>query len=237
MLRIAICDDEQFYREKIRALLRQYFEKHSFFYEISVFASGEEFLEQCENRVAYDIVFMDISMAELDGMQTARQIRSFHSDTDIVFVTAFLDYALEGYKVNAVRYILKNTLDGAVAECMDAILRKKKAVQVTFFLMEGEKKLYTDNILYVESRKHKSVFFYMETELVQYQIYDKLDAIEEKLSGCGFLRIHKSYLVNLKHIRKVSNYTVLFDTGEELPVPRPRYQGVKEAFVAYKGAL
>lgn len=237
MLRIAICDDEQFYREKIRTLLKQYFEKAGLSYEISVFVSGEDFLKQCENRVTYDIVFMDIGMDGLDGMQTAQQIRAFHSGTDIVFVTAFLDYALEGYKVNAVRYILKNTLDGAVTECMDAILRKKKTVQMTFSFMEGEKKLYTDNLLYVESRKHKSVFFYMETELVQYQIYDKLDAVEEKLSGCGFLRIHKSYLVNLKHIRKISNYTVLLDTGEELPVPRPRYQGVKETFVAYKGAL
>jgi len=237
LLRIAICDDEQFYREKIQILLRRYFEKCDLPYEISAFASGEDFLEQCENRAKYDIVFMDISMEELDGMQTAQQIRAFHSDTDIVFVTAFLDYALEGYKVNAIRYILKDTLDGAVAECMDAILRRRKTAQVTFSFMEGEKKLYTDNILYVESRKHKSVFFYMETGIVNYQIYDKLDAIEEKLSGCGFLRIHKSYLVNLKHIRKISNYTVMLGTGEELPVPRPRYQAVKEAFVEYKGTL
>ncbi|MDE5930903.1 MAG: LytTR family transcriptional regulator DNA-binding domain-containing protein, partial [Lachnospiraceae bacterium] len=141
------------------------------------------------------------------------------------------------YKVNAVRYILKDTLDGAVAECMDAILQKKKAVQVAFSFMEGEKKLYTDNILYVESRKHKSIFYYMEDEIVNYQIYDKLDKIEEKLSDFGFLRIHKSYLVNMRHIRKISNYTATLDTEEELPVPRLRYQAAKEAFVAYKGAL
>ena len=121
MLRIAICDDEQFYREKIQSLLKQYFKKRNLQYEVEAFVSGEDFLRQCENRVRYDIVFMDISMEKLDGMQTARQIRAFHSDTSIVFVTAFIDYALEGYKVNAVRYILKDTLDGAVAECMDAM--------------------------------------------------------------------------------------------------------------------
>ena len=237
MLRIAICDDEQFYREKIRMLLERYFEKSDLQYELAAFASGEDFLKARENRVKYDIVFMDISMEELDGMQTAQQIRAFHSDTEIVFVTAFLDYALEGYKVNAIRYILKDTLDGAVVESMDAILQKRKAAQVKFSFMEGERKLYTENILYVESRKHKSVFFYMETEIVTYQIYEKLDSIEEKLSGCGFLRIHKSYLVNLKHIRKISNYVAVLSTGEELPVPRLRYQAVKETFVEYKGAL
>lgn len=237
MLQIAICDDEQFYREKLRTLLKRYLQKRGLSYTVSDFASGEEFLEQCTNRVKYDIVFLDISMEKLDGVQTAQQIRAFHSDTSIVFVTAFIDYALEGYKVDAVRYILKDTLDHAVAECMDAILQKRKAARVTFSFMEGEKKLYTDNILYVESRKHKSVFFYMEEEIVNYQIYDKLDAIEEKLSGGGFLRIHKSYLVNMKHIRKISNYMAVLDTGEELPVPRLKYQAVKEAFVAYKGAL
>ena len=237
MLRSAIWDDEQFYREKIRMLLERYFEKSDLQYELAAFASGEDFLKACENRVKYDIVFMDISMEELDGMQTAQQIRAFHSDTEIVFVTAFLDYALEGYKVNAIRYILKDMLDGAVVECMDAILQKRRAAQVKFSFMEGERKMYTENILYVESRKHKSVFFYMETEIVMYQIYEKLDTIEAKLSGCGFLRIHKSYLVNLKHIRKISNYIAVLSTGEELPVPRLRYQAVKEAFVEYKGAL
>lgn len=259
MLQIAICDDEQFYREKLGRLLNQYLQKRGLQYVISDFASGEEFLEQCTNRVKYDIVFLDISMEKVNGVQTAQRIRAFQNDTSIVFVTAFIDYALEGYKVDAVRYILKDSPDDAISECMDAILQKRKAAQVVFSFLEGEKKLYTDNILYVESRKHKVVFFYrkgktsdkrtwnqkpakplfhcMEEEIVTYQIYDKLDAIEERLSGVGFLRIHKSYLVNMKHIRKISNYTALLDTGMELPVPRTRYQAVREAFVAYKGAL
>ena len=237
MLQIAICDDEQFYREKIRKLLEEYFVKHELKYTIQSFLSGEEFLNRSESRVKYDIVFMDINMNELDGIQTAMQIRSFHSDTYIVLVTAFINYVLEGYKVNAVRYIMKDTLDTAVTECMDAILQKMRIAQVTFSFMEGERNLYTDNILYVESQKHKSIFFYMESSIVNYHIYDKLDSIEQKLSEYGFLRIHKSYLVNMKHIRKISNYMVYLDTGEELPVPRLRFQNIKEAYVAYKGAL
>lgn len=237
MLQIAICDDEQFYREKIKRLLEKYLKKHELQYELHLFLSGEEFLKQCENSVKYDIVFLDINMEQMDGIETAKRIRSFHSDTYIVFVTAFIDYALEGYKVNAVRYLMKDTLDLAMKECMTAILQKMQIAQVLFTFMEGEKRLYTDNILYVESRGHKSIFHYMESEAVTYQIYDKLDSIERKLEGCNFLRIHKSYLVNMKHIRKVGNYTAFLDTGEELPVPRLRFQTVKEEFVDYKGAL
>lgn len=247
MLQIAICDDEQYYRKKIQTLLTQYFYHKDLEYSIQSYPSGEVFLSQRENSVKYDIVFMDISMKELDGIQTASQIRAFHSDTQLVFVTAFIDYALEGYKFNAVRYIMKDTLDTAIPECMDAILHKMRLAQVTFSFIDGDATLYTDNILYIESQKHKSYFYYMQpglvnsvtarTGVVTYQIYEKLDLIEQKLSEHGFLRIHKSYLVNIKHIRRLNNYTAFLDTGEELPVPRVRYQSVRELFVAHKGAL
>lgn len=214
MPQIAICDDEQFYREKIKYLLEEYLQAKGMLYTLHLFLSGEDFLEQCENNVRFDIVFLDISMEEVDGIQAAQRIRSFHSDTYIVFVTAFIDYALEGYKVNAVRYLMKDTLEIALEECMNAILQKMQVARVTFSFLEGEKRLYTDNILYVESRGHKSIFHYMESEMVSYQIYDKLDSVERNLEGYGFLRIHKSYLVNMKHIRKISNYIVSLDTGK-----------------------
>lgn len=237
MLQIAICDDEKYDREKIQKLLETYLREHDLDYAIHLYLSGKEFLDRSENMMKYDIVFMDINMDEVDGIQTAMQMRMFHSDTYIVLVTAFINYVLEGYKVNAVRYIMKDTLDTAVAECMDAILQKMQIARVTFSFLEGEKKLYTDNILYVESQKHKAIFYYMKAGIVNYHIYDKLDTVEKKLVGYNFLRIHKSYLVNMKHIRKISNYTAVLDTGEKLPIPRLKYQAVKEAFVAYKGAL
>lgn len=236
-MRIAVCDDEKFYREKITALLQKYLSGHQLDSVIDIFCSGEEFLSQSSNAVKYDIVFMDINMEQTDGIETAMRIRAFQSNTYIVFVTAFIKYALDGYKVNAVRYIMKDTLDAAISECMDAILQKMQLRQISFSFIEGEKKLYTDNLLYVESKKHKSVFYYQEEQLTKYQIYEKLDDIEKVLNGAGFLRIHKSYLVNMRHIRKISNYIAELSTGEELPIPRIRYQAAKQKFVEYKGLL
>ncbi len=237
MMQIAICDDERYYRKKIKELVQQYLERRGLPYMLSLFSSGEEFLEQRENAIKYDIVFMDINMSETDGIRTAERMRAFHSETYLVFVTAFINYVLEGYKVDAVRYIMKDTLDTAVEECMDAILQKMHVSQVSFCFLEGERKLYTDNILYVESRKHKVIFYYMESKMRTYEMYEKLDRIEIALDGYGFFRVHKSYLVNMKHLRSVNNYRAELDTGEELPIPRSKYQAVKEAFVAYKGAL
>lgn len=94
-------------------------------------------LSRSENRVKYDIVFMDINMEKVDGIQAAMQMRSFHSNTYLVLVTAFINYVLEGYKVNAVRYIMKDTLDTAIAECMDAIMEKMKVARVSFSFVEG----------------------------------------------------------------------------------------------------
>lgn len=237
MLRIAICDDEKFYREKIRALVQKYLSDHTLDSAIDIFCSGEEFLSQSSNAVKYDIVFMDINMEQTDGIETAMRIRAFQSNTYIVFVTAFIKYVLDGYKVDAVRYIMKDTLDAAIPECMDAIFQKMQLRQVSFSFMEGEKRLYTDNLYYVESNKHKSVFYYQEERLTKYQMYEKLDNIEKLLKEFGFLRVHKSYLVNMKHIRKISNYIVELRTGEELTIPRIRYQAVKQAFAEYKGLL
>lgn len=237
MLQIAICDDEKFYREKIKAYLESYLSGRHLEYTIHLFLSGVEFLSQKENVVKYDIVFMDINMNEMDGIQTAMQIRAFQSETFIALVTAFINYVLDGYKVNAVRYIMKDSLETAIPECMDAIMQKMQLQQVTFPFLEGEKRLYTDNILYIESQRHKSVFHYLESGIVTYGIYEKLDHIEELLADYGFLRIHKSYLVNMKHIRKISNYTAVLDFGDVLPIPRLRFQHVKEAFVAYKGVM
>lgn len=237
MLRIAVCDDEKFYREKINTLLKKYLSERHFDGGIDIFCSGEEFLAQSENSIKYDIVFLDINMEQTDGIEAAKKIRMFHSDTYIVFVTAFIKYVLDGYKVDAVRYIMKDTLNTAIPECMDAIFQKMQVRQVSFSFMEGERRLYTDNLLYVESKKHKLIFFYQEEKLMGYQMYEKLDHIEKELAPYGFLRIHKSYLVNMRHIRRINNYMAVLSTGEELPVPRIRYQAVKQKFVEYKGLL
>ena len=234
---IAVCDDEKFYREKVQKLLENYLSGYKINYTMQLFSSGEEFLQENENKVKFDIVFMDINMSRMDGIRTALQMRSVHSHTYIVLITAFIQYALEGYKVDAVRYIMKDTLDSALDECMDTILKKMQLSRINFSFLEGEKWLYTDNIFYVESQRHKAVFFYLDEKMENYHIYEKLDVIEERLSGYGFLRIHKSYLVNMKHICRISNYAVYLDNGEELPVPRLKYQAVKEEFVAFKGAV
>lgn len=241
MFKIAICDDEGHFRKRIREILLDYMGRNGILYEMDEFESGKDFISLGINLAKYDIVFLDINMDELDGMETAQKIREISNDIFIVFVTAFITCALQGYNVGAVRYILKNNVNFSelIFECMDAISIKMNYVvkKKEFDFNEGTKKVSLERLLYIESRLHKLEFYIMEDRLNQYSLYGKLDEMEKELEGNDFVRIHQSYLVNMKHIVKVSRYEVLLNNGIKLEIPKARYKFVEETFVSYKGEV
>lgn len=241
MVKIAICDDESHFRKLIRKILIDYMEKTGGLYEIDEFKSGKEFINLGIEIIKYKIIFLDINMDELDGMETAKKIREISNDIFIVFVTAFINYTLEGYRVDAVRYILKNNvnLSELIFECMDAINKKINYVvkKKTINFNEGKKNISLERILYIESRLHKLEFYIMEEKLNKYSLYSTLNYMEQELEDSDFIRIHQSYLVNMKHIAKVSRYEVLLSNGIKLDIPKIRYKNVENAYVSYKGEI
>lgn len=241
MFRIAICDDESHFRKLICEILIDYMDKKGILYEIDEFELGKDFVNLGIEILKYKIVFLDINMDELDGMETAQKIREVSKDIFIVFVTAFINYTLEGYRVDAVRYILKNNVNFSelVFECMDAISMKMNYVvkRKTFNFNEGTKNMPLERLLYVESRLHKLEFYIMEDRLNKYSLYGTLNDMEKELADSAFVRIHQSYLVNMRHIEKVSRYKVLLSNGIELEIPKVRYKFVEEIYVSYKGEI
>ena len=148
------------------------------------------------------------------------------------------------YRVNAVRYILKNTVNmpQMIFECMDTIISKLNYVvkKKIFRFNEGMKNVSLERLLYIESRLHKLMFYIMEDELNMYTLYDTLNDIEKELAGNDFIRIHQSYLVNMKHIVKMSRnkngrHDAVLSNGIKLGIPKARYKKVDETFIAYKG--
>ena len=227
MFRIAICDDERQFRKRIHDILIEYMNENDILYEIEEFESGKDFIS--------------LGMDELDGMETAQKIRKVSNDVFIVFVTAFITCAPQGYSVGAIRYILKNNVNfpELIFECMDAISLNMNYVaqKKKFNFNEGTKIVALERLLYIESRLHKLEFYIMEDKLKKYSIYGKLDELEKELQGNDFIRIHQSYLVNMKHIEKVSRYEALLNNGIKLEIPKARYKFVEETFVSYKGEL
>ena len=230
--RIAICDDEEYYREYMQRIVKDYFQRKGNSCQIHLFSCGGDFCANAE-AVDFDILFLDIGMEGQNGMDTAYEIRKRGLDMEIVFVTAFRDYVFEGYKVGAVRYILKTELEKEVSECLDAILKnhKREERSVCFSFVKGQREILLSDLYYVESKAHKLVFKVGSDELA---MYDVLDHVEERLSEQYFIRCHQSYLVNLEHIVQIKGYRLYLSDGTEIPVSRTRYQETKKQLLHYK---
>lgn len=241
MFRIAICDDEEIFAEKIFKNIDVYMSQRELPYEIDIFHSGKELMQLGVEMMKYKVVFLDINMEEVDGLETAGWIRQYSKDMFIVFVTAYITYALEGYKFNAVRFILKETkmFSQAIRECMDDIFEKINYVSAKKKIpfCEGRREIRLDRLLFIESKLHKLEFHVMEEQMHVYTLNGILNDIEDEYIPYQFIRIHQSYLVNMQHINQIRRYEVMLSNGVRLPVPRARYLYVEDKFISYKGEM
>lgn len=240
MINIAICDDEQKYLIRMQELIQSIMQKQQIEeYKLALFSSARELKEKIAERQEYQVIFLDINMPQMSGLELAQEIREYDKDVILVFTTAFLDYAMEGYWLNVLRFLLKDMLEQLLPECMDAVLRKLQlhTKTITCPFIEGEKTIPIADICYIESQKHKLCFEVRNQERQQYSLYEKLDNIDNQFAQYDFIRIHKSFLVNVMYIKAIRNYKVTLQGGEELPIPRERFQSVKEKYYSIKGDL
>ena len=179
-------------------------------------------------------MFLDINMEDMDGLKVAMRIKEEYPKLPVVLVTAYMNYALDGYKVKASRFLLKDNLAETIGECMDDLIVEiqKNSRILQFSFVEGTIKLHADDIIYIETARHKNIFY---TEKGCYSIYKKLDELEAELKDMGFVRIHLSFLVNMRYIAKISSYVLILTTGKEISVPKSRYAQVKRQYMLFKG--
>lgn len=241
MFRIAVCDDEAYFRNCEEKLIREYMGKWGYVCQVDLYASGKELLDKADAEFLYDILFLDISMEELDGLQTAERIRKLSETVCIVFVTAYITYALEGYKVGAVRYLLKeeDSLESSLKECLDTIMERlnKEEAMCEFEFQGGKKRMKADAVLYVESRLHKVHFYVAEDGVKEYSRYDRLDEVEKELRQYGFCRVHQSFLVNMKHAKSVERYKVTLENGAEVSISKKYYKDVEKEYIRRQGEI
>mgnify|MGYP001446152400 CR=1 FL=1 len=234
MLKIAICDDEKIFAEKIKELLEVYLDSKHIAREINIYTSGIDFVALGENVMEYDIAFLDIDMKDMNGIQTADKIRVYSQDI-------YINYAPEGYRCNAIRYILKNSnqLAASIYECMDAILDKISSSHKTKTIdfCGGSCEVLVNQIMYIESNKHKLLFHIIGKDPEDYSIYSTLNDVEKEYIEADFLRVHQSYMVNMKYISKLVRYYVILENGERISIPKVRYREVADSYIAYRGRL
>ena len=238
MIKIAVCDDEELFADSIKESIKKYTDHKNIDCRIYVFDSGEALLEQGLRCADFNIVFLDIEMDKLNGIDTARELRKYSDDMFIAFVTAHADHSIEGYEVEAIRYIIKDSasLEANIEKCMDVILNKMKwsADFIRFRFREGETEINVENILFVESFQHVVRFILADKEAEAYTLYGRLDDVEEELREHDFVRIHKSTLVNMRHIKSMKSGTLTLDDGRELSISKSKYMDAKSTYIKYR---
>lgn len=239
MLSILICDDDTTVLTAIRAttegVLKEFDKKakmHTFTNATSI---SEQILSSC------DIALLDIDFdgAGYNGMDIARKIRSLRSDTVIIFVTNFIEYAPEGYEVQAFRYILKKDMEADLKAIFPLALKQLNQETLPIQLNGEIIKVPLDDILYLEVQQHNVTVvtrkMTSERKPKEYSFYATLSDLEERLEPLGFLRIHKSYLVNMKHMKKFQCREATLDNGMTLRVGEKSYAENKQKFLLWKG--
>lgn len=232
-LNIAICDDEKYYRNYIENVVKDYLVKEDVLFQIELFVNGEAFCEKQENIQKFDIIFLDIEMDGMNGMEAAYFIREKNPEIDIVFITVTSDYVFEGYNVRAVRYIMKKENEKLIPDCLADIIKRRKfsSYSMEFPFVGGKRSVLLEDLLYIESQCHTLQFIRKGEDLY---MYGQINKLESKMLNFNFVRCHQSFLVNLGHIEKINNYTIYLSDGSEIPVSRSRYSEVKQRYLQYK---
>ena len=231
MLKIAVCDDEKNICDYIEKRVTDYLARVDEDAEISVFYDSAPLLEACKKSNDFDIIFLDIKMKTINGVDCAKLLRENDVNSLIVFVTSSAEYVFSGYEVKAFRYILKtdlvNAFDRIFGECLTEL---KKNIDKVFPLKTTSvvKNIPLNDILYFESNKRVLI---VHTKGEDHSFYGKLDDIEEGLQNDNFIRIHQSFLVNAFKINSVSKTEVTLKNGDILPVSKSRATAVKEAYL------
>ncbi|WP_394967088.1 LytR/AlgR family response regulator transcription factor [Candidatus Allofournierella merdipullorum] len=234
MISIAIVEDEDSCAKQMEEYLARYAAESGEEFETVRFCDGDEILENY--RAQYDIILMDVQMKFMDGMTAAEEIRKVDPEVVIIFITNMAQYAIRGYAVDALDYVLKPVSYFAFSQRLErAIGRMKRRARryMTIAIRGGARKLDISSILYVESQGHNLVFV---TEEEEHTTTGTIREVEEKLGSFGFFRCNKGCLVNLEHVDGVRDGCAIV-SGRALPISRGRKNEFLTALTDYVGEV
>lgn len=221
-MNIIICDDDACYQKEIAdAIGRWSIERHLCDAVITrCFSSTEDLWESRQNGLEIDVAFLDIEIpGELSGLEIARLIRKTDSQTAIIFITNYSEYACEGYSVNALRYFKKPISIPQLFECLDIAYRQWDYAQESSIFIDKRKQkilLPYKHLLYIEARAHYLVIYRTNQEPIE--IRCRISDIIEKLPDKLFIQCHRGFVVNMLYIRNASRTTLTLAGGHQIPV-------------------
>lgn len=232
MLRIAICDDEEQCLNDTKRKLLSWSAGASYPLEIHCCDNGDTLIEK-SNAAKYDIIFLDIVMPLLNGIDTAKELRDRDKTVQIVFLTSSPEFALESYSVKAADYCIKPVKYERLKEVMNdlTIANREEPENLTLKTVGGYQKIYLHDIEYIEAQNKRVIFFLKSNKVVE--VIQPLYTFETGLSDSkGFFKCHRSYLVYLPNVDYFSNTEIKTKSGRCVPIARGYGKAFQDAYFA-----
>ena len=230
-LRICICDDEELHVLPLKRILDSYFKERKVACDIITYPNGLSLLHDFKDGCAYpDVLFMDIMLGDSNGVDICKEMRSGGYTGVIIFLTGSDEYAVSGYELDARGYILKPYQAKLIHETLDRILQNSGTVAYTIKIYNRIIRIPIADIIYIESQNTKCVIHC--TDNLIYTVYKKLGDVEEELSDNGFLRCHRSYLVNMNAIVSADS-TFALTNGDTIPIRTKNAKEIKDTYIHY----
>lgn len=233
MLEIAIVEDEENYRNVLCEYLKKYEQETGQEIHMSVFTDGDEIVENYTAK--YDIILMDIEMQFMNGMDAARKIREVDKAVIIIFITNMAQYAIQGYEVDALDYILKPISYFAFSQRIQrAVGRMKKREEryINIVSKNGVNKVAVSEISWIESEGHRLI--YHAKNQVYESTLNSMKEIENELKDCSFFRCNKGYLVNMAHVKAIRDGWAILTNGQVM-ISRAKKTEFQKALTTYAG--
>lgn len=230
-IEIVLVDDEQLQLDYMQKLVQQAAASLAIQIEVHQFLSGEAFLFALEDHPNWQLAFLDIEMAELNGMEVAHIVREKAPDLELVFATAYAEYAIEGYAVQALDYLLKPISLEKVTRVLTRFLEEQPTEAIYIIVeIDGQPiRINLDDLIYAEANVGEvKLVLSDQTLLLKMSLTD----FEKKLDD-RFVSTHRSYLVNLQYVSRLLKTDVALNNGEMVPLSRRRAKEVQAAFIAY----
>jgi len=233
MIKIAVCDDEQRFVEQIKKILVEYGTEIQADIRVSEFYDGVMLLDKYECR--YDIIFLDIKMPYIDGVEVAEKIRDRDPEVTIIFLTSLLGRAVDGYRDRASHFLIKPVTRNKLTQEIDRWIEKNREKKQECLLVDnvyGQFMIPISSLRYVETFNRNLL---LHTEGKSIVCYKKLKEIKERLGNYGFAQSHKGYLVNFSYIDTIKGNDIILVTNEMIPLSRMMKKEFMTQLARYMG--
>ena len=234
-MRIAACDDDARFLQDLSALLNQYGEENQCNIEYKTYINPLELVNQIEKGIHYDVIFLDIFMPGINGIQCARDIRSFDNFVKIIFLTSSTEFAVESYSVRAYQYLLKPVQKENLFLILKLLEKESETVEKNVLIFRskaGITKIALSKLEYCEVINRKITLHLINGEECECNL--RMNELEEKLKNYSmFLKPHRSFLVNMNHIQTLATHSIIMECGTKIPIPREKYAGIKQIYMEY----